>query len=238
MTSTPLMFKYHQRAKLDLTDGLEGKKQCRFCGAERQYITQDIGIGFPKGYPIECECINELYKEAQHQERIEREANSYIRRIDAAQIPRRYQGAKTNRAVGSWYFYGNAGTGKTYEACAVLMEAIDKGMTALFVTMSRLCGFSFQEREEAFEQMRRVDVLCIDDLGKAETNEWANALAFQAIDERYNTGKNLVITSNYALNALAARLESHSNEQTAQATISRIAEQCKRVEMTGKDRRL
>ena len=110
--------------------------------------------------------------------------------------------------------------------------------TALYATMGKLGGSSFDERENLFAKMRRVDVLCIDDLGKAETSEWANALAFRAIDERYGTGKTIIVTSNYNPNDLAAALARKSDVVTARAIVSRICGMTRRVEMEGRDRRL
>ena len=230
--------RYQRMAKADMEDGLNRKPTCRFCGALREYVTQDIGIGLPVGYPLECDCVTRVYAEYQDQLRMERGDAGYERRVRESGIPALFIDAKTDMALESLYLFGKSGTGKTSTACALLMKAIRQGMTALYVTMGELGGSGFDEREGLFAKMRGVDALCIDDLGKAETSEWANALAFRAIDERYGTGKTIIVTSNYSLNELASVLARKSDEATARAIASRICGMTRRVEMEGEDRRL
>lgn len=230
--------RYQRMAKADMEDGLKGRPTCRFCGAVREYVTQDIGIGLPVGYPLECDCVTRVFSEYQDQLRMERGDAGYDRRVREGGIPALFIDAKTDMQLESLYLFGDPGTGKTHTACALLMKAVRQGMTALYATMGKLGGSSFDERENLFAKMRRVDVLCIDDLGKAETSEWANALAFRAIDERYGTGKTIIVTSNYNPNDLAAALARKSDVVTARAIVSRICGMTRRVEMEGRDRRL
>lgn len=230
--------RYQRMAKADMEDGLKGRPTCRFCGAVREYVTQDIGIGLPVGYPLECDCVTRVFSEYQDQLRMERGDAGYDRRVRESGVPALFIDAKTDMQLESLYLFGDPGTGKTHTACALLMKAVRQGMTALYATMGKLGGSSFDERENLFAKMRRVDVLCIDDLGKAETSEWANALAFRAIDERYGTGKTIIVTSNYNPNDLAAALARKSDVVTARAIVSRICGMTRRVEMEGRDRRL
>ncbi len=230
--------RYQRMAAKDMEDGLKGRPTCRFCGAVREYVTQDIGIGLPVGYPLECDCVTRVFSEYQDQLRMERGDAGYDHRVRESGIPALFIDAKTDMQLESLYLFGDPGTGKTHTACALLMKAVRQGMTALYVTMGKLGGSSFDERENLFAKMRRVDVLCIDDLGKAETSEWANALAFRAIDERYGTGKTIIVTSNYNPNDLAAALARKSDVVTARAIVSRICGMTRRVEMEGRDRRL
>ena len=230
--------RYQRMAKADMEDGLKGRPTCRFCGAVREYVTQDIGIGLPVGYPLECDCVTRVFSEYQDQLRMERGDAGYDRRVRESGVPALFIDAKTDMQLESLYLFGDPGTGKTHTACALLMKAVRQGMTALYATMGKLGGSSFDERENLFAKMRRVDVLCIDDLGKAETSEWANALAFRAIDERYGTGKTIIVTSNYNPNDLAAALARKSDVVTARAIASRICGMTRRVEMAGRDRRL
>ena len=239
MSVSQSMFSRYQRmAKADMEDGLRRKPTCRFCGAVREYVTQDVGIGLPVGYPLECDCVTRVFNEYQDQLRMERGDAGYERRVRESGIPALFIDAKTDMALESLYLFGKSGTGKTNTACALLMRAIRQGMTALYATMGELCGSSFDDRENMLAKMRRVDVLCIDDLGKAETSEWANALAFRAIDERYGTGKTIIVTGNYSPSELADVLARKSDEATARAIASRICGMTRRVEMTGRDRRL
>ena len=230
--------RYQRMAKADMEDGMRRRPTCRFCGAVREYVTEDIGIGLPVGYPLECDCVTRVYAEYQDQLRMERGDAGYERRVRESRIPALFIDAKTDMQLESLYLFGKSGTGKTSTACALLIKAIRQGMTALYATTGELCGSSFDDRENMLAKMRRVDVLCIDDLGKAETSEWANALAFRAIDERYGTGKTVIVTGNYSPNELADVLARKSDVVTARAIVSRICGMTRRVEMEGRDRRL
>ena len=131
------------------------------------------------------------------------------------------------------------GTGKTYAACAVLIKAVKAGLSAMFVSTSDIQDASFERRSDLYAQMRRADVLCIDDLGKAETGDWADSLAFRAVDVRYGTGKTTLVTSNYSKPELARLIERTSSTQNAAAVVSRLAQMCGNdIEMTGRDRRV
>ena len=59
-----------------------------------------------------------------------------------------------------------------------------------------------------------------------------------AIDDRYNTRKPVVITSNYSKRELVARLSVAADGSTAEAIASRLFEMTTKVEMVGEDRRL
>ena len=247
--STSTLDEYNRRAAIDLKDGLEGRKTCRFCGAERQYVTQDIGIGLPIGFPFECKCVDALYQEHMAERGYQRTERGYVRagghvpcpqgyerKIALANIPERFREAKTARALGSYYFYGNSGTGKTTEACALLIQAIKQGKRAFFVGVGELVNAGFEAREELAAKMHDADVVCVDDLGK-ETGEWANALVFFTIDDAYARGKTLIVTSNYSPKELMARFTDASDSATADAALSRLCGMAQRVEMRGKDLR-
>lgn len=201
----------------------DGASECPFCGApvDRNYDHDEFDV-VPYGYPFLCKCIDERQKRAEMMRHGEIAGSDYARRFTDSHIPLRYMDASTRRDIGSWYFHGPNGAGKTYEACALLLKALSKGQSAFFVRMADVVGAGFDKREKMMEHMSDADVLCIDDLGRGETSEWADAVVFRAIDERYANDKPLIITSNYSPLELASAIAARSDITAARATVDRI----------------
>ena len=88
--------RYQRMAKADMEDGLKRKPTCRFCGAVREYVTQDIGIGLPVGYPLECDCVTRVFNEYQDQLRLERGDAGYEHRVRESGVPALFIDAKTD----------------------------------------------------------------------------------------------------------------------------------------------
>lgn len=238
MTSRSTAREYERRARIQLADSLSGKTTCRFCGKPIEYT--DVAVcGFPAGYPLECDCLHRMYLESRAEGCRDAEGSTFLAKLAAAGVPARYRTAATGLPIASAYIHGAVGTGKTYAACAVLIKAVKAGLSAMFVSTSDIQDASFERRSDLYAQMRRADVLCIDDLGKAETGDWADSLAFRAVDVRYGTGKTTLVTSNYSKPELARLIERTSSTQNAAAVVSRLAQMCGNdIEMTGRDRRV
>lgn len=115
-------------------------------------------------------------------------------------------------------FSGTVGNGKTHLACAVLRAAFEKhGRRGQFWKVISLLDrykatFSDDEATETVEQvdaqLRRCEVLVLDDLGAENSKEWAAERVFRLVDERYSEGLPLIITSNVAVNDLPERVRS------------------------------
>ena len=87
-----------------------------------------------------------------------------------------------------------------------------------------------------FETVADADLLVIDDLGKENQTPWAVSMIYMAIDDRYNTRKPVVITSNFSKRELIARLSIAADSSTAEAIVSRLFEMTTKIEMGGEDR--
>lgn len=57
----------------------------------------------------------------------------------------------------------------------------------------------------ARSQSSSPNLLVIDDLGKENQTLWAVSMIYMAIDDRYNTRKPVVVTSNHSKRELVAR---------------------------------
>ena len=97
---------------------------------------------------------------------------------------------------------------------------------------------SDESEDEIFAELTMPDLLVIDDLGKENQTPWAVSMTYMAIDDRYNTRKPVVITSNYSKWELVSRLSVAADSSTAEAIVSRLFEMTTKVEMGGEDKRL
>ena len=184
-------------------------------------------------------------------ERMEAEerAREALRRLQSADIPRGYMDARiTDERVAEWassptkglFLNGGVGRGKTHNACAVLVDAVGKGMSAKFVTFDdvlRECRASFQnlDTERAIiGRYANVGMLCIDDMGKERVTEWSLPIVFAVINKRSMNDKPTIVTTQYTGRQLVERMTVNGDSETARAIVSRFFEYT-RITLEGKD---
>ena len=103
-------------------------------------------------------------------------------------------------------YCGNPGIGKTY-LCAALFEW----------AMKKFKSFRYWNESELLKRVRSSmdnyqgdyleslklflddDLVMIDDIGSTGLTEWRKEIIFDAIDERYNSLKPTIITSNFSM---------------------------------------
>lgn len=214
---------------------------CEFCGKERLPIIQELkDKKFTVGYH-QCNCkkakiknyeLDKLTKAAQEKER-----DLLIKKlIDISGVPKRYQDAelkdeelyKTALESGL-YIYGGVGTGKTRTASAIAIRAAYEGKRILFLKAHKLSSFNIDD-------VTIPDLLIIDDLGADNVSEWSNSRMRAVIDDRYDSLKPLIVTSNYSKVELSKKLHKE-NDHTALAILSRLREMTQSYKMDGEDRR-
>lgn len=93
-------------------------------------------------------------------------------------------------------FMGGVGTGKTFFACCIANDLMDKGRSAWVTTMQPLlrAASSFNTADQIFERLKAVDLLVLDDFGTTGS-KYSDQL-FEIIDTRYRAKKPLIITTN------------------------------------------
>lgn len=135
---------------------------------------------------------------------------------------------------------GSMGTGKTHLAVAIANQVIQTGMPVICMTMIDLLGRikATYEKPEAHEDdvlrlYKTVPLLVIDDMGKEKPSEWALSQIYTIINSRYEEYMPIVITSNYGMENLIARLSPNDDLTTARATIDRLREMCVGIQMQG-----
>ncbi len=151
-------------------------------------------------------------------------------------------------------FTGSIGVGKTHLAVGVLQRLVrERGVRGLFCDFRELLkniqnSYNPQVNTTELELLKPVfatDVLVLDDLGAQKSSGWTEDTVALILNSRYNNRQTTIITTNYAdlpsaLNFQLTKEERAVREDTlgdriGDRMLSRLAEMCIRVKMTGKD---
>ena len=128
---------------------------------------------------------------------------------------------------------GGYGTGKTHLAGAIANKLMDNGVPVLFDTFSghlNKLKTEFNGGKSVYlEQMKTVDMLILDDIGKEKISEWSQSIMFDVINYRYEHLLPIVLTTNFKNDSLKGYLGG--------AVWSRLCEMCSGVMTQGKDYR-
>jgi len=110
---------------------------------------------------------------------------------------------------------GGYGCGKTHLAAAIANEAVNRGISTLFITVPDLLDslrFAYADPETTFEQrfeeIRNASLLILDDFGTQNATGWAQEKLFQIINYRYINKLPTVITTNLMLDEIEGRIRS------------------------------
>ena len=138
---------------------------------------------------------------------------------------------------GLWLM-GDVGTGKTTLAMLVSKAAAEAGRTVAIYSLPRLLArirrtYDGEPGEDSylefFDRITSVDLLHIDDLGAEKRSDWVLEQLYAIVDERYQSQRSMVVTSNLDPDQL--------KEQIGSRVVSRLAEICRELPLWGEDRR-
>ncbi len=141
------------------------------------------------------------------------------------------------------YIEGTFGTGKTHLAAAIAIQLMEQGHSVIFRTADDLLreikatfDESGREEQKVMERLKKCDLLVIDDIGKEQATDWSTAQLYAIINDRYESQKPLVITTNFNENDLIA-VESPKGvgEHRIRAILSRLHEICGLMTMNWQD---
>ncbi len=117
--------------------------------------------------------------------------------------------------VNSIYLYGEVGRGKTFAACTISNELLQRGKAVRFETVSELLldlrdSFTAEgvSEKSVLQPLRDAQFLILDELGDLARNRDRTASAFSSsriltlLDSRWRTGKPTILTSNLSLDEL------------------------------------
>lgn len=128
---------------------------------------------------------------------------------------------------------GGYGTGKTHLAASIANKLMDDGIPVLFDTFSghlnKLKAEFNGGKSVYLNQMKTVDMLVLDDIGKEKQSEWSESIMFDVINYRYEHLLPMVMTTNLRNDSL--------KEYLGGAIWSRLCEMSQGVRTKGKDYR-
>lgn len=103
-------------------------------------------------------------------------------------------------------YLGNAGIGKTYFCAAMFAAIFTKYKSVRYWNESELLKRIRSSMDdckgdylEALQYLIDDDFVMLDDIGSTGLNDWRKEIIFDAIDERYNTMKPTIVTSNFSI---------------------------------------
>jgi DNA replication protein DnaC len=137
------------------------------------------------------------------------------------------------------FLTGGAGTGKTHLAAAVINEKAARGRSAFFCNVPRLLADMRAAAHEGgkvdaiLRAVREADLLVLDDWGAEKITDWVNEQLYVIIDGRWMDGRQLVVTSNLAPEAIRRRMG-----DAGERVMSRLADMCRFVAVRGEDWRM
>lgn len=224
----------------------DGGIRCGKCGGMKTCH----GTGVLEGIllPIRCECkkradderlsaIREAEEERRREElrRIGLTSKAYAEKTFAADVApdssfsktcRRYceQWSEMKKVNAGLLLYGDVGTGKSFYACCIANEIIDRYFEQAYVTtiprlISQLQPFDGHKKVAAI--IDAVPLLVLDDLGAERETSFVDEQLFSIIDRRLLSRKPTIVTTNLTLQDI------RNPQTTAQRRIyDRIIEMC------------
>ena len=216
---------------------------CPYCHGAG-FVRLNVPVGHPQfGKAIACVC-KRLELQEQRLARLRRDSNlQHLRKMtfdsfivrddtspevrmslqDALHVAREFAADPQ----GWLLITGHYGCGKTHLAAAIANARIERNPSVLFVVVPDLLDYlrsayapnSIITYDERFEQVRRIELLILDDLGTQNTTPWAAEKLYQILNYRYNAALPTVITTNQNLDDMDPRLSSRLRDQALVRTL-------------------
>lgn len=128
-------------------------------------------------------------------------------------------------------FLGPSGCGKTHLAAAIANERLKQGANAFFITASNLLDHlrsafnpgSPVSYDTLFEQVQKVPLLILDDLGTSAAGgytPWAQEKLFQILDYRYINRLPLIVTSALNLEDMEDKIRTRLSDPMISAVLT------------------
>lgn len=229
----------------------DGLLYCGKCRTPKQCIADFDGVKITVGCTCKCEqdAIRADLEYRKKQERMMRARELRVQGIQDSAV-RRYTFAAAEKSQNiqrcqkyaeRWddmlkhnnglLFWGNIGTGKTFAAACIANAVIDKGTPALMTSFPKILNAGW-DKTELTEEMKHFPLLIIDDLGVERESGYSLEIVQFVVDERYKTGKPLIVTTNLTLGELQ-----HPKDMRFSRIYDRVLEMCVPVYFDGPSRR-
>ncbi len=230
--------------------GESGLLYCGICHKPKQTYGEGFNAG--RKLPIPCKCIIAEREKAEEDEKRRRIEDlrkrglpveaMHLHRFDVADEAKHLIIAK--RYVSKWdkcsskniglLFWGNTGTGKSFAAHCIANALIDREIFVCLYSASELiqCMGDRDARTETVSRLRTAPLVIVDDIGAERATEFSREQLCAAIDIRAETGKPLIVTTNYTLDEMKL-----SQDSAQQRIFDRLLSLCVPVAVIGESRR-
>ena len=133
-------------------------------------------------------------------------------------------------AQGGLLLIGKVGTGKTYMAAAIANGLLEQEVTVKMTDFISIGNdiFNASDKNAVVKKLVGYDLLIIDDLGVERKTEFSLEYIFKVIDERVNSGKPMIVTTNLNIDTMNT-----DNDQMLKRIYDRICSVCLAVDVDG-----
>ncbi|HEN2374243.1 TPA: ATP-binding protein [Streptococcus agalactiae] len=236
-----------------------GHIYCKECG--KRVDGELLDIGFTKFIPrIKCECeikrdkeneereiltrISSLKRDCfsspnQHQYTFERFLNEEGQSYKVAyNYAKNFEQMKEDNV--GLLFYGDVGSGKTYLACSIANELIEREQVKVKImnlsqVINQIQKSAFKlDSNEIIDNLSNIPLLILDDLGIERDTSYAREQVYNIINSRYLKGRPTIFTTNLSLEII----QNPNIDLEYQRIYSRILEMTIPVKVTGEDFRM
>lgn len=130
--------------------------------------------------------------------------------------------------------HGDTGTGKSFFAGCIGNALIDKGVSVLATSVTRLINqlFDAENKNALLRDICSYDLLIIDDIGAERETSYTVEQVFTVIDERYKSNKPVIFTTNTDPQQFA-----NAEDIQRKRIFDRILEMCTPVKVEGQRRK-
>ncbi|GMK85145.1 ATP-binding protein [Clostridioides difficile] len=233
-----------------------GHIYCKVCGT--RVDGELLDLGFTKFIPrIKCECEIKRDKENEERERLMR-ISTLKRDCFSSPIQHKYNFEKYLNEKGQAYkvaynyaksfeqmkkdnvgllFYGDVGSGKTYLACSIANELIERKQVKVKImnlsqVINQIQKSAFKlDSNEIINNLSNIPLLILDDLGIERDTSYAREQVYNIINSRYLKCKPTIFTTNLSLEII----QNPNIDLEYQRIYSRILEMTIPVKVTGED---
>ena len=233
-----------------------GHIYCNVCG--KRVDGELLDLGFTKFIPrIKCECEIKRDKENaereiltriswlkrdcfsslnQHQYTFERFLNEKGQAYKVAyNYAKSFEQMKEDNV--GLLFYGDVGSGKTYLACSIANELIERKQVKVKImnlsqVINQIQKSAFKlDSNEIINNLSNIPLLILDDLGIERDTSYAREQVYNIINSRYLKGRPTIFTTNLSLEII----QNPNIDLEYQRIYSRILEMTIPVKVAGED---
>ena len=128
---------------------------------------------------------------------------------------------------------GESGVGKTHLTAAIANKLIENDKIVLMGRLTTLLDMiketfrdTTKSENELIELYSNVDMIIIDDLGTEKISSWALEKLYTIIQNRFENGLPIIITTRFDKNGLISRFNYSNDLDLVDATISKLYQMC------------